>query len=314
MGAFLGIDTSNYTTSAAVYFDVNTTPLNIKRLLPVKDGECGLRQSDAVFLHTKAIEDILGEALSRCEEKIEAIGVSVRPRDVEGSYMPCFLVGKSHAAILGKALKVPVYEFSHQAGHIMACVQDSDDFGLLNSEFIAFHVSGGTTEALLVSPDDDNIFSAKIIGETLDLNAGQVIDRVGKMLGLPFPSGKELDALSLKGSINPKNIHPSVKGCSCCLSGLVNICEKLLISGEEAPNIALFCIEYIKQTIDKMTENIIKEYGNLPLIYAGGVMSNSIISTYFMEKYSARFASSMASCDNAVGIATLTSIKHNLSK
>ena len=314
MGAFLGIDTSNYTTSSAVYFGTHKSPINIKKLLPVKDGECGLRQSDAVFLHTKAIDDILGNTLSECDESIEAIGVSVKPRDVEDSYMPCFLVGKSHAGVLSKALNIPVYEFSHQAGHIMACVQDCGEFELLKSNFIAFHVSGGTTEALLVSPSDNNIISMKIIGETLDLNAGQAIDRVGKMLGLSFPAGKELDALSLKGDINVKSIHPSVKGNNCCLSGVVNLCENMLNKGESRENIARFCIEYIKLTIDKMTENILNEYGDLPLLYAGGVMSNSIISKYLFEKYNARFASPMSSCDNAVGVATLAYIKHNLKK
>jgi len=314
MGAFLGIDTSNYTTSSAVYFGIDKPPVNVKRLLPVKDGECGLRQSDAVFLHTKSIEEIICTALSACNERIEAIGVSVKPRDVEDSYMPCFLVGKSHAGVLSKALNVPVYEFSHQAGHIMACVQDTGDFSLLESDFIAFHVSGGTTEALLVSPSEDNIISTKIIGETLDLNAGQTIDRVGKMLGLSFPAGKELDALSLNGEIKVKSIHPSVKGNNCCLSGVVNLCENMLIKGESNENIARFCIEYIKLTVDKMTENILNEYGDLPLVYAGGVMSNSIVSKYLTEKYNARFASPASSCDNAIGVATLASFKHNLKK
>ncbi len=314
MSAFLGIDTSNYTTSSAVFFDDGKSPINVKKLLPVKDGECGLRQSDAVFLHTKAIEEIIGTAISNCNEKIEAIGVSVRPRDVDGSYMPCFLVGKSHAGVLSKALNIRIYEFSHQSGHIMACVQDTGDFSLLNSDFIAFHVSGGTTEALLVSPDEQNIISEKIIGETLDLNAGQAIDRVGKMLGLSFPAGKELDKLSLNGEINTKTIRPSVKGNNCCLSGVVNLCENMLNKGESKENIARFCIEYIKLTIDKMTQNIIEEYGNLPLVYAGGVMSNSIISKYLREKYNAKFASPASSCDNAVGVATLASIKHNSKK
>ncbi len=312
MSAFLGIDTSNYTTSSAVYFGEHKSPINVKKLLPVKVGECGLRQSDAVFLHTKAIEDIIGTAISQCDEKIEAIGVSVKPRDVDGSYMPCFLVGKSHAGVLSKALNIPVYDFSHQAGHIMACVQDLGNLSLLKSNFIAFHVSGGTTEALLVSPDDENIISAKIIGETLDLNAGQAIDRVGNMLDISFPAGKELDALSLNGNVNIKSIRPSIKGNNCCLSGVVNLCEKMFKTGESKENIARFCIEYIKVTIDNMTENILNEYGDLPLLYAGGVMSNSIISKYLTNKYNAGFASPESSCDNAVGVATLAFLKHNL--
>lgn len=311
MSAFLGIDTSNYTSSGAVYFGADIQPVNVKKLLPVKDGECGLRQSDAVFLHTKQLSDIIEEAVSKCNQPITAVGVSVKPRDAEGSYMPCFLVGHSHAKVISKALNVPLYEFSHQSGHIMACIQDCGDYSLLCKPFVAFHVSGGTTEALLVKPSKENIFDIQIIGQTLDLNAGQAIDRVGKLLQLPFPSGKYLDELSQRGCFC-NTIKPCVKEFDCNLSGVVNLCEDMLKNGHKKEDISLFCIEYIKHTIDKMTENILKYYGKLPLVYAGGVMSNSIISSYIKDKYCAHFASPMASCDNAVGIAALAAIKHSV--
>ena len=310
MNAFLGIDTSNYTTSSAVYFGVEKCPINIKKLLPVKDGDCGLRQSDAVFLHTKAIANIVEQAISECNTNISAIGVSVRPRDVKNSYMPCFTVGHSHARVISAALSVPLYTFSHQAGHIMAVIQDCNAFDLIENPFIAFHVSGGTTEALLVTPDKIDIIRAKIIGQTLDLNAGQAIDRVGNLLGLPFPSGMHIDSLSKNADIKLPPIKTCIKDTDCCLSGLVNICEKLIRDGNTKETVSRYCIEFIKNTIDKMTENILSQYGDLPIIYSGGVMSNSIISEYLSNKYSALFASPMASSDNAVGIATLCYLKH----
>lgn len=187
----LGIDTSNYTTSVAIYDGENILK-NCKKLLPVKDGERGLRQSDAVFYHTNQLADVFDEAFDSFNGKLDAIAVSSRPRDVEGSYMPCFTVGVNSARILAKALKVPLYTVSHQAGHITAALYSAKKLELMNEKFIAFHVSGGTTEALLVQKGTENPLDIEIIAKTLDLNAGQLVDRVGVMLGLHFPCGAEL--------------------------------------------------------------------------------------------------------------------------
>ena len=91
MAQILGIDTSNYTTSAAL-LDLETGEVHQeKQLLPVKVGEVGLRQSDAVFHHTRQLPELL-ERLRPFLENNPVCGVSVstRPRNVDGSYMPCF--------------------------------------------------------------------------------------------------------------------------------------------------------------------------------------------------------------------------------
>ena len=191
MASFLGIDTSNYTTSVAIYNKCGEV-VSIKKILTVKDGKIGLRQSDAVFQHVKEIPSKIEELFSKAEETPSAIGVSKSPRDEIGSYMPCFEVGVAVARSIAAALKVPLYTFSHQRGHIVAALYSANKIDLLKEKFLAFHVSGGTTEAILVTPDDENIIKCEIVAKTLDLNAGQVIDRVGNMLGLPFPSGPEL--------------------------------------------------------------------------------------------------------------------------
>ena len=115
----IGFDTSNYTTSIA-YFD-GRDGLNCSRLLPVKQGELGLRQSDAVFHHTKGLPELSGRLFSNVDvDEITAVGVSTRPRAVDGSYMPCFMVGFSHAKLLADFLRVPLIECSHQQGHVAA--------------------------------------------------------------------------------------------------------------------------------------------------------------------------------------------------
>ena len=245
---YLGIDTSNYTTSAAIYDDEKKSVVHRKKLLPVKQGECGLRQSDAVFHHVQQLPQIIEELFSEFQGDITAIGVSSKPRDVEGSYMPCFTVGQSTAKILSNILKVPLYEFSHQNGHIAAALYSSKKTELIGEKFLAFHVSGGTTEGVIVQPDDENIFRVELVAKTLDLNAGQLIDRIGVMLGLNFPCGKELEGLALKSTAKVK-AKATLKDTDCCLSGIENICRNVYDKGMSKEDISLMCLKYVEAVV-----------------------------------------------------------------
>ena len=190
----IGIDTSNYTTSIA-FFDGDGGE-NCSRLLPVRQGELGLRQSDAVFAHIKSLPELSGRLFSHIQrDAVTAVGVSTRPRAVEGSYMPCFMVGYSHAKLLADALGVPLVEVSHQQGHVAASLWSAGRLDLMEKPHLAWHLSGGTTELLLVEPEGKNVKCTRI-GGTTDISAGQLIDRTGQLLELPFPSGKYLDSLS----------------------------------------------------------------------------------------------------------------------
>lgn len=305
---FLGIDTSNYTTSLAL-FDGETV-VQEKQLLDVKQGERGLRQSDALFKHTVNLPVLMDKLAPNFYEKIEGVGVSVRPRNIEGSYMPCFLAGAANAKSISVTSNIPMYETSHQIGHLLAALYSADKLDLIERPFLAFHVSGGTTDALLVKPDKDEILDAQLIAQSLDLKAGQAVDRAGVMMGLQFPAGKELDRLAQSADKTYK-IKPSMKGCDCSLSGVENKCRQMLESGESKQNIARYCIEYILATLDEMTSRLLNEYGTMPVVFAGGVMSNSIISKRLSEKYGAYFAKPEFSCDNAAGVAISAYLKHN---
>ena len=304
MSAFLGIDTSNYTTSAALFDSEANTIIQSKKLLPVKAGELGLRQSDAVFAHVKQLGDMVQNIFAEYGGKITAIGVSTRPRDIDGSYMPCFLVGEMAANCLGAALKVPVLPFAHQQGHVAAALYSAGRLDLFRERFIAFHLSGGTTEALFVEPSAERIIRCTKIGGSMDLKAGQAVDRVGVMLGLPFPAGKYLEELALKSDRKFK-IKPVIKGTECCLSGIENKCRKMLENGEKPEDTALFCLKSVEAALCGMTDATLSEYGKLPLVYAGGVMSNCIIRNTIENKYGGIFAKPEFSSDNAAGIAVL---------
>lgn len=303
MSVVLGIDTSNYTTSAATYNGVNGEYTNSRQILTVKSGEVGLRQSDALFQHTKNLPEIIKKALD-CK-KIEAIGVSTRPRAVEDSYMPVFLAGTTVAESIAATMGIPLYKFSHQAGHIAAALFSADKMDLIGKEFISFHISGGTSEAVKVSYSKENFFNTEIVAKSLDLKMGQAVDRVGNMLGLQFPAGKELDRLSLEGEL-PKLVKPSIKDFNFSISGLENQAAELIKNGARKEDVALFTITYICKTLEKTVLNLKKEFGDIPLVFAGGVMSNTIIRNVLTEKYGVFFASKELSSDNAVGIAVMT--------
>lgn len=297
---FLGIDTSNYTTSVATYDGEKI--FQQKKILEVLSGEKGLRQSDAVFKHIVNLPELIANLLEENSKKLTGIGVSNKPRNVDGSYMPCFLVGETVATAASETSKIPLFKNSHQVGHILAALYSANRLDLIDKKIIAFHVSGGTTEALLVTPDKELVLHAEIIAESTDLKAGQAIDRVGVMLGLNFPSGAELDRLSLL-SKKTFSIKPSMIGNNCSLSGIENKCKKMFSENELPEDIALFCITYILKTIDKMAELLLEKHGDLPLVFAGGVMSNSIIRKNISKKYGAVFASPEFSSDNAAGTA-----------
>lgn len=300
---FLGLDTSNYTTSAA-FFDGENMFQN-KRLLPVKDGERGIRQSDAVFHHTKAYPEILEGLLSETGNHINAVGVSIAPTTQAGSYMPCFLVGEGAARAVASSVGVPLYTFSHQQGHIAAALFSADKTNLLNTRFLAFHVSGGTTDLVMCEPDKERIFKVTPVASSSDLKAGQAVDRIGVKMGLKFPAGEALERLAQKSQRKFKNKIKLNGGC-CSLSGLENKCLRMLRNGESCEDTSLFLLTYIADAVTAMTVDAFEKYGKLPVVYAGGVMSDKIIRDIITSRYDAFFAEPEYSCDNAAGIAYLT--------
>ncbi len=307
MSFFLGIDTSNYTTSVALYNPDNNEIISKKKLLPVKSGEKGIRQSDAVFHHTVQLPELIDELFDGKRFDIAGVGVSVKPCNEEGSYMPCFLTGISVAVSISNALNVPLYRFSHQDGHIVAALYSADKINMVTEKFLAFHISGGTSQALLVEPDE-SYFKTTIISDSLDLKAGQAVDRVGVSLGLKFPCGPELEKLALNSNKILQKLKVFRRDGNFSLSGVENKCKKMLDKGESSEDISMFCLSYIYSAIDDTINEILANYGNLPIVFSGGVMSNSIIRRELQEKYNSYFAEPYYSSDNACGIAILASI------
>lgn len=301
MTVVLGLDTSNYTTSAAL-FD-GTSGENFGRLLDVRPGELGLRQSDALFQHVKRLPALLETLLDK-QEDIRAVGASTRPRAVEGSYMPCFLAGESQGRGIAAALGVPFYPHSHQQGHLTAAAWSAGRMELLDAPFLAWHLSGGTTELLLVRPEGWTV-EAEIIGGTSDLSAGQLIDRTGVLLGLQFPAGKALDGLCSQADACRQ---PNVKlnGLTFSLSGMENQVRALAEKGAQKAVIARFAVDAVTDVVRRATLEARRQYPGLPVLCSGGVASNTRLRQVLTETCGAVFAQPKYSTDNAMGTAVLT--------
>ena len=298
---YIGIDTSNYRTSAAV-FDAQTGEYyNSGRLLDVKHGTLGLRQSEALFQHTLHLHEQIANLPK--DIKINAVCVSTRPRAVEGSYMPCFLAGENVARSIASVLNVPCFTASHQQGHLVAAAFSAGKLDLLNKDLLAWHLSGGTTELLFVKPDENGMPKAEQIGGTSDIAAGQLVDRAGVLLGLQFPCGAELEQISNK-SEPVKPFAVKVNDSIFSLSGMQNKVEQMHKNGVSPEQIARFTIETITYAVDKATKQA-KLKLDAPVLCAGGVMSNKSLQKHMSQKFNAFFASAELSGDNAVGAAIL---------
>ena len=296
----VGFDTSNYTTSVAWFDGVNG--VNCSQLLPVKAGELGLRQSDAVFHHIKSLPELSGRLFSDVDvSDITAVGVSTRPRAVEGSYMPCFMVGYSHAKMLAEFLKVPLVECSHQQGHVAAALWSASRLDLMDQPHLAWHLSGGTTELLYIEPDGSNVKATRI-GGTTDISAGQLIDRTGQLLNVPFPSGKYIDAMS-RDSVSAELFRVKCIDMEFSLSGVENKVRQFYEKTGDCAETAGYALRSVCHAVLTATKNALRTY-NLPIVFSGGVASNSMLREA-LSFCNPVFAQPQFSTDNALGTAVI---------
>lgn len=298
----LGIDTSNYTTSVALFS--GKEGYNLGKLLEVPKGALGLRQSEALFGHVKRLPDMFHELRKQGKlEKIDAVGASTRPRDAEGSYMPCFLAGESAGRVLADTLNAPFFPCSHQQGHLAAAAWSAGREELLTSPFLAWHLSGGTTELLLAEPAGAAPHVVKL-GGTSDISAGQLIDRAGKLLGLAFPAGRALDELAERSG---KDDCFSVKTADLTfsLSGMENKTQELVQNGAPPEETARFVLCTLTNLLVRVTTEAIRRYPGLAVLCSGGVSSNRMLRRAMVDACGAVFAPPEYSADNAMGTAIL---------
>jgi N6-L-threonylcarbamoyladenine synthase len=298
----LGVDTSCYRTSLALA-DGEEILAESGRLLDVPAGERGLRQSEALFQHVKRLPELLEALMARAEEPVGAVAVSVKPRPAEDSYMPVFTAGASVARSVASALRVPLIETTHQQGHVRAALVGCD----LPVDFLAVHLSGGTTEVLRVGGN----LSIDLLGGTADISAGQLVDRVGVALGLSFPAGPHLEALAVKGEAR-STLPVSVSRLTCSLSGAEAALMRMIQSGAGAENVAAEVYSLIARTLARLISQATSQTGLTDVLLAGGVTSSALLRALLPERIRRlnetiriRWAKPELSGDNAAGVALI---------
>lgn len=266
----LGLDTSCYTTSVALMDLAGNLVADERRLLKVKPGHRGLAQSEMVFQHTRNLPDLM-EALDLTGLTVRAIGVSAKPRPREDSYMPAFLTGLGLARSLGKVLGVPVHRFTHQHNHMYAGLwsvgKEAPD------RFLLVHISGGTTDFLLCEKQVDGHFTLTPQGTSIDLHAGQFIDRVGVALGLPFPCGPHLEKLADEAT-EPYPLKVWTEGAQLSLSGPCSEALRAVEKGADPASLALGVERAISRGLSRTLFYVCRQQGLHQVLLAGGVSAN----------------------------------------
>lgn len=311
MRVTLGFDTSCYTTSAAAVNEHGEVVAASRMLLPVAQGQRGLRQSEAVFAHVRQMPQVVEELrrqLENADAQVVAVCASAAPRDEADSYMPVFTVGLGHAKVLSDTLRVPLLETSHQQGHIAA--------GLIGNEepeeaFVALHLSGGTTE--LLECRDGKI---TLVGGCADLHAGQLVDRVGVALGLGFPAGPALEKLAMSYGGEVQNLLPvsfEKDGVTCHLSGVETKAQQWIREGQMSPEqIAAEVFDVLARTVARLLTGACEQTHTRTALVVGGVASSTLLRKELDRRLKKQrrpirvlFGQPQYSADNAAGVAAI---------
>lgn len=308
----IGLDTSCYTTSVAAVTVEGQVLASCRKLLPVKEGERGLRQSEAVFIHVRQLPERLEELAAYTQShEIVAVCASRQPRDEEESYMPVFQVGDAQARGLAAMLGVPCFASTHQRGHVAAAMVDS---GVAEGDLMAVHLSGGTTELLSLRGDD-----LTLLGGTLDLHAGQFVDRVGVALGLPFPAGPHLEKLAVQGRSEAKlPANMADQDLHCHFSGAETQVQRWIKQGDmPREDIAREVYDLLARTVSRMILAGSRDTGIRQVLIAGGVASSQLFRQLVTERIRKKdkgfrvcFGRPEYSGDNAVGAALIGAKKY----
>lgn len=301
-GCFLGFDTSCYTTSVALVDVQGTIIADQRRLLEVPKGARGLRQSEALFQHIQRLPELMEAAFEGRTHRIVGIGASRYPRRMPDSYLPVFLGGYQTALAVGTALGVNVYDLSHQEGHIRAALHGTT---LTASSFLGVHLSGGTTEVLRIDRSHVGL-SVEKLGGTTDLHAGQMVDRIGVALGLPFPAGPHLEVLAREGIRGEVRLPVSVQELSASFSGPTAAAERLIGTKINPSDLAVAVQECLVATVERLLQCAMARTGLGEILIFGGVAANAYLRDELARRLSrVYFGAPALSGDNAVGAALL---------
>ena len=282
----LGIETSCDDTSAAVLIDGDIKS-NIVSTQLEHNVYGGVIPEIASRAHQKNIVSVIDMALKKADttlDDLDGIAVTYGP----GLSGP-LLVGVNTAKAICFAKSIPLIPVNHIEGHIFANFIDEKE---LEPPMIILVVSGGHTELYYM----ENMFKYEFIGKTRDDAAGECLDKVGKMMGLGFPAGKQIDDLAKLG--DPK-FHKFPRGLrnesfDFSFSGLKTSVKTYLEKHSEEDdgnfiknNLSNICASFLDSVVDSLSTKLIdaaKNYKTKKIALAGGVSANSMLRERLKKK------------------------------
>jgi len=300
---FLGIDTSCYTTSVAIADAAGNILADKRVLLTVEAKERGLRQSEMVFQHIKNLSEIFPEGYTN----IKAVAASTAPRPVQGSYMPVFRVSESFGKAAAHTAGAAFYALSHQHAHVGAAMLGAGQ--TFDGEYLALHVSGGTTDLLRLTVDKGIAEQIETIGSSSDITAGQLIDRIGVLLGYGFPAGAAISQLGAVGE--PEHMNFTIKGLDASFSGAESAVRRKLQNGMRPEDAAATVLLHVAKVLNKLITRAKEQAGISRVLLFGGVMRSERIRAYLQQRQRGLIFSEINyASDNACGLAAQAALRY----
>lgn len=273
----LGIETSCDDTSAAIIHGKKILS-NVVASQLIHSQYGGIVPELASRAHQQNIIPVVTHAIHQAnisKKQINAIAFTKGP-----GLLGSLLVGMSFSKSLALSLQVPLIEVNHMQAHILAHFIENNEIAP-EFPFLCLTVSGGHTQILLVK----DYFTIELLGETLDDAVGEAFDKIGKMLGLNYPAGQEIDQLAKLG--NPKKFHftiPQVDNFNFSFSGIktsvLYFLQKQVNTNPDfiAENLHDLCASVQQTLIDALINKLEKAIEITKLKHvaiAGGVSANS---------------------------------------
>jgi N6-L-threonylcarbamoyladenine synthase len=260
----VGIESTAHTFSASVVSSNGEILSNVKSIYRPPEGS-GIHPFEASQSHLRAAPGVVADALAASgvrTERLAAVAYSMGP-----GLGPCLRVGGVVARALASRLGVPLVPVNHAVGHIeLGCLLTGAD------DPVVLLVSGGHTMVVAHSGG-----RWRVLGETLDLTLGQLLDQFGRHAGLASPCGASIEASASK-SQNYIRLPYSVKGNDVSLSGLLTACKTLVDRGTPFDDVCFSMQETSFAMATEVTERALAFTGKREVMVVGGVAANRRLS------------------------------------
>jgi N6-L-threonylcarbamoyladenine synthase len=274
----LGIESTAHTFSVSVVSSSGSILSNSKSVYKAPDGS-GIHPLMAARNHLKSAPRVLEEAIITSRVKpgtLGAICYSMGP-----GLGPCLRVGAVVARTLATSLDAPLVPVNHAVGHIeLGCLLSG------SKDPVVLLVSGGHTMVITHSG-----YRWRVMGETLDLTLGQLLDQFGRHAGLSSPCGRIIEEAAAHTS-RYRKLPYSVKGNDVSFSGLLTAAKRMLDSGVSFEEVCFSIQETAFSMVVEVTERVLAFSGKREVMIVGGVAANkrlSIMMGTMVERHSARY-------------------------